>query len=151
MPSSLGFISNAGERIYPLVSKLTMCNGLQLAPLVVIRFWEPLNKILTACRQLVFFIIYPLVSKLTRIYYKKSPTTLWLRILLRSVADSNRCNWFCRPAPSHSANRPGFLCITNLCKLIHFCQSIFQFPFITNNNPLNTKNILLCLYDPIKH
>ena len=26
----------------------------------------------------------------------------------RSVADSNRCNWFCRPAPSHSANRPIF-------------------------------------------
>jgi hypothetical protein len=28
--------------------------------------------------------------------------------LRRSVADSNRCNWFCRPAPSHSANRPIF-------------------------------------------
>ncbi len=32
-------------------------------------------------------------------------------IFLRSVADSNRCNWFCRPAPSHSANRP---CTTKL-------------------------------------
>ncbi len=26
--------------------------------------------------------------------------------LLRSVADSNRRTWFCRPVPSHSANRP---------------------------------------------
>ena len=29
-------------------------------------------------------------------------------ISMRSVADSNRRNWFCRPTPSHSANRPLF-------------------------------------------
>ncbi len=29
-------------------------------------------------------------------------------LLLRSVADSNRRTWFCRPLPSHSANRPLF-------------------------------------------
>ena len=41
---------------------------------------------------------------------KKSPSFAMLRkrILLRSVADSNRRTRFCRPMPSHSANRPFF-------------------------------------------
>ena len=39
----------------------------------------------------------------------------------RSVADSNRCNWFCRPAPSHSANRPDLLlCAHKISKKIYF-------------------------------
>ena len=40
-----------------------------------------------------------------KIRHKKSLTVFTIR-LLRSRADSNRCSWFCRPKPSHSATRP---------------------------------------------
>ena len=33
---------------------------------------------------------------------------------MRSRSDSNRCRWFCRPLPSHSATRPYFLRRTNV-------------------------------------
>ena len=51
--------------------------------------------------------------------YKKYVENLLIKFFelekKRSEPDSNRCRWFCRPLPSHSAIRP--FIIKNQCKL----------------------------------
>ena len=51
-------------------------------------------------------------AKLTEQIQIKKPQLNKLRFTKRSLADSNRRRWFCRPLPSHSAKRPYLFCFT---------------------------------------
>jgi hypothetical protein len=77
---------------------------------IVIRFGGPFNQNphgLPAASPVFFvFISSPEQAPLSD-ENKKSPSLRSVRgFWLRSVADSNRRTRFCRPMPSHSANRP---------------------------------------------
>ena len=78
----------------------------------MIRIWGTFAaKSLSACGTPWSFLFPSLrFASERRAVNKKSPSFAMLRkrILLRSVADSNRRTRFCRPMPSHSANRPIF-------------------------------------------
>ena len=67
-------------------------------------------------------------QKIRQLYAKRGKTKNRTSLLSessvfiwRSVADSNRCNRFCRPAPSHSANRPSDASKRKISKKNYFC------------------------------
>ena len=67
------------------------------------------NKIPERFQRSSVFLFSSLRFASERRAVNKNPSFASLRgILLRSVADSNRRTRFCRPMPSHSANRPFF-------------------------------------------
>ncbi len=78
----------------------------------VIRLVEPFNQNpLTVCQWQPWGFLLSALSLASglRSENKKSPSLRSVRgFWLRSVADSNRRTRFCRPMPSHSANRPCF-------------------------------------------
>ena len=105
--------SNLSPNKSPLTQKPLTIRGFQRS---VTDYWrDPVrwslsNKIPERLqRSLVFFVSIPPPCKQASGCKQKIPPSLRSGgILLRSVADSNRRTRFCRPMPSHSANRPCF-------------------------------------------
>ena len=60
-------------------------------------------------QSLVFFIQSFHSNEFGSIPKQKIPPDFSGRILLRSLPDSNRRRWFCRPLPNHSAKRPFYI------------------------------------------
>lgn len=82
------------------------------------------------------FILYAIQASLRR-KNKKTSTALRWRLRLRSVAESNRCTRFCRPLPSHSANRPSGSPITGWQKYNFLINSetplVFQYALLNQS------------------